>query len=133
MSATTVIRAILVANAALTARIPAGRIRLGALPLGLDLPAIGITSVSGVPRNTLSMAEPQRLVRERIQVTVYGKTYPELDQAARLVPQAVKSARGTVAGLLVRAVIPDIIGPDIEHIDPVIFARSFDFHVFYLQ
>lgn len=133
MSATTVIRSILAANAALAARVPPTRIRLGILPQGLDLPAIGITSVSGVPRNTLSMAEPKRLVRERVQVTVFGKTYPELDQIARLIPKAVSSVRATVAGLEVQAIVPGTIGPDLEYIDPVIFTRSFDFHVSYLQ
>lgn len=133
MSATVVIRHLLVGNTQVAALVPASRIRLGILPLGTELPAIGITSVSGVPHNTLSMAEPQRLVRERIQVTVYGKTYPEMDQTLRAVVNAVRNRFETIAGLAVRSIVPSTIGPDIEYIDPVIFTKSIDFHVSYLQ
>lgn len=133
MSATVVIRHLLVGNTQVAALVPTGRIRLGILPLGTELPAIGITSVSGVPHNTLSMAEPQRLVRERVQVNVYAQGYPELDQIMAIVAQAVKNRFDTIAGLKVRSIVPNTIGPDLEYIDPVIFTRSMDFHVSYLQ
>ena len=133
MSATTVIRHLLAGSAAVTGAVPAGRIRLGILPLGTRLPAIGITSVSGVPRNTLSMAEPQRLVRERVQITLYAANYPDLDRVMWLVAGAEGNRRETIAGLVVRSIVPSTIGPDLEYIDPVIFARSADFHVSYLQ
>lgn len=133
MSAVVAIRHLLVGNSLLTAAIPASRIYIGLVPLGAQLPAIGITTVSGVPRSTLSMAEPRRLIRERIQVTVYAKAYPDLDRICDLVGKALPNTYDTIAGLKVQSIIPSTLGPDIEGIDPKICIRSRDHHVTYLQ
>ena len=132
MSATTVIRQLLVGRATVLASVPADCIRIGVLPQGTPLPAIGITTVSGVWRNTLSMAEPRRLMRERVQVTVHAKTYPELDRVIRLVAQALPNTRDTIANVDVLSIVASTIGPDLERIDPVISTRSLDYHVSYL-
>lgn len=133
MSATIVIRHALVGKTAMTSLVPAARIRLGVLPVGQALPSIGIVSVSGVPHNTLGLNSPNRLVRERVQVTAYAQTYQQLDQIMGLIEQSVSNVYGKVAGMNVQAIAPGLVGPDLESLDPQIFMRSRDFFVTYLQ
>ncbi|MFT0532268.1 DUF3168 domain-containing protein [Castellaniella hirudinis] len=133
MSAVPVIRSLLAGNAILTTAVPAARVFIGAVPLEVALPAIGITTVSGIPQNTLGMHEPQRLVRERIQVTVYAATYPSLDAVMDLVHRALPNTRGLIADLNVQSIVPSTVGPDLEIPKPQIFIRSRDYHVTYLQ
>lgn len=110
----------------------ASRVHLGLLPQGVKLPAITITSVSGAPRNTVSMLEPNRIVRERVQVTAYAKTYKQLDELMRGITQSIKNKRGEIAGMQVQSIIPAGIGPDLEGVNPAILARSTDYFVTYL-
>lgn len=108
------------------------RVYLGLLPQGAKFPAITITSVSGAPRNTVSMLEPNRIVRERVQVTVYAKTYKELDELMRATTRSIKNKRGEIAGMQVQSIIPAGTGPDLEGVNPVMLARSADYFVTYL-
>lgn len=133
MSAAVVIRHVLVGKSAMTSVVPAVRIRLGVLPVGQQLPAIGITSVSNVPYNSLGLNSPRRLVRERVQVTAYAQSYPQLDQIMALVGRAISNVYGTVADVDVQAIVPGQVGPDLERMDPQIFMRSRDYLVTYLQ
>lgn len=108
------------------------RAYLGLLPQGVRLPAITITSISGAPRNTVSMREPNRVVRERVQVTAYAKTYKELDELMLTITQSIKNKRGEIAGMRVQSIIPAGIGPDLEGANPVMLARSADYFVTHL-
>lgn len=133
MSAAAAVRALLVGNDSVVGSVPAARVFTGTVPLGVALPAIGITTVSGVPRNTLGMHEPNRVMRERVQVTVYANTYPGLDAVMGLVRQALPNTRARLAGLDVQSAIPSTVGPDLEIPEPQIFTRSRDYIVTYLQ
>lgn len=130
MSATVVLLAEVNSHASIA--VPYGRVYLGLLPEKTRLPAITITSISGAPRNTVSMLEPNRVVRERVQVTVYAKTYKELDELMRTITQSIKNKRGEIAGMQVQSIIPAGIGPDLEGVNPTMLARSADYFVTYL-
>lgn len=132
MSAVAVIRSVLAGDVAVTSKVPASRIVIGVVGQAITLPAIGITSVSATPRNTLSMAEAQRLTTERVQVTVFASTYPVLDDVCKRVRAVVTNRRQTIATLKVQAILPDNIGPDMQTINPLIYMRTLDFKVFYL-
>lgn len=132
MSAVVALRSVLVGQTAITSLVPSARIFVGVLPLKAVLPAIALISVSATPRNTLSMQESQRLSRERVQVTVYAKTYPGLDRLMLALTQAVRNQRMEIAGINVQSILPAGIGPDFEGTDPVMFVRSADYLVSYL-
>lgn len=87
MSAVKVMRALLSAHPALAALLPAEKIVAGTVPQATVLPAIGIKEVGSNEFLTVAQREPGTLVRSRVQVTVYAKSYPEqkkLLQAAKL-------------------------------------------------
>lgn len=138
MSAVGIIRTKLAAYSALTAVVPATKIMAGDLPLNTVLPAIGVTQISSIPRTVVAMPGTNVLHTSRVQVTVLfkatdatpdGTGYPGLDAAMDLVLAACPHARGTVAGLKVDSIIPDIEGPDLSNPDIGVVSRSRDFIV----
>lgn len=117
---------------------PITRIKEGELPIGVTLPAIQITRVSGTPRNTLAMTEPGALNSERVQVTVFTKATDATpagpgkkgcDALLALVRAACPNQRGTIAGVAVDSILPDIVGPDLSDIPTGLYSGSIDFIV----
>jgi hypothetical protein len=138
MSGVAVIRSKLATNAALIAVVPAARIMAGELPLNTVLPAIQVTQVSSVPRLTLAMTEPNRMHTERVQVTVLvkgpegepaGGGYPTLRSILALVLAACPNQRGTINGVTVDSILPDIEGPDLADVAAALYSGSRDFFV----
>ena len=138
MSGVAVIRTLLIADAPLTALVPASRIMGGVLPINITIPAISITEISSVPRLTLAMTEPNRLHTERVQITVHNKAsqanpagsdYPGVKVLLSAVLAALPNQRGTIAGFYVDSVLPDQEGPDIQYEDSGIYSGSRDFIV----
>lgn len=132
MDGIAVIRALLVNHDPLTNLLPAANIRAGAVPVGL-FPAIGIREVSRLEASTVSRAQANVMVEARIQVTVYAKSYPEMKSillAAKLGPGA---HTGVIAGLTVRSVLREIVGPDLSDEEAEIFEQSRDFKVTYIE
>lgn len=122
MSGVSVIRALLAAYAPVTAVVPATRIMAGVLPQATAMPAIAVTQVSSRPFNLLRTNEPNKLHTDRVQVTVLckgtqgtpvGAGYPGVKALLRLVLAACPSQRGTVNGVAVDSITPDIEGPDL--------------------
>lgn len=108
----------------------------GQLQVGISMPAIGVTSVSALRRNTVSMNEQKTLVSERVQVSLLmkmtereGEDYPGLTAAMSLIRQACPDQHGTIAGVSVTSVLPDIEGPDLPGDAAGIISRSQDFIV----
>ena len=133
MSAVKVIRALLAAHAPVLALVPAARIVAGTVPQGTLLPAIGLTEISRVELPTVSLGQRAVQVTARVQVTVHASTYPEQKavlQAARLGPGA---NTGTVAGVEVRSVMRDVVGPDMKDDAAEIYQQSRDFKVVFVE
>lgn len=140
MSGVAVIRYLLANHSPLTAVVAAAKIMAGTLPESVKPPAISVTTVSTIPRNTLAMTEAKALVTERVQVTLHvhqsereGSDYAGLSTGMRLIRQACPNQRGTVNGIELDSIMPDITGPDLEAIDEGIIARSQDFIVKWLE
>ena len=129
MSGTAIARHLLAANTPLTSVIPAARIFAGAIPINTVLPAIAVTQVSGVQRNTLGMNAASYMVTDRVQVTVLGKTYALQKSYMALVRAALPNTRGTVNGFSVESILQDSDGPDLYDSAAVIYQQSTDFMV----
>lgn len=133
MSAVKVLRALLQAYPPVTVLLPTERVIVGTVPQESELPAIGIKEVSRNEFATVARAEKRVLVRSRVQVTVYAKSYPEQKAvllAAKLGPGV---HTGVVAGVTVRSVVRGEVGPDLSEEDADIFEQSRDFMVAYIE
>jgi hypothetical protein len=138
LSGVAVIRSKLATNANLIAAVPATRIMAGELPLNTVMPAIQVTEVSSVPRLTLAMTEPNRMHTDRVQVTVLvkapegepaGEGYPHVREILALVLAACPNQSGTVNGVTLDSIIPDIEGPDLADVAAALYSGSRDFMV----
>lgn len=130
MSGVSVIGELLNASSALTAVVPAARIKAGSLPQDVTLPALAVTTVSGVDRNIL-MPGATRMVRERVQVTVLANSYRQKNDVLKLVRSACADKRGDFAGQTSVVVLTESTGPDFMTDDASIWMISQDFAVSY--
>lgn len=131
MSAEKIITALLRAHSPLVA-VVSTRIGPGPLPQGTALPALATNLISNVRRNTVGTREAAQLFRSRMQVTVLASSYAQQKQLIRLVADACKYQRGTVAGVAGVSVLPDIEGPDMRDDDATIYMQTIDFAVSYI-
>lgn len=133
MSGTAIIRTLLAADSALLAVVPADRIKAGVLPLNTAMPAISITSISGVPFMTLKMPTSGNLWTDRVQVTVHAATYPQQKSVLALVRAALPSTRGTVGSFVCDSISIDMEGPDMFDLELSIYSGSQDFLARYIR
>lgn len=132
MDGVAVVRQLLVADADLLELVPTSRIQAGALPQGVALPALSITTVSSVDRNLMNALD-YRHVSERVQVSVLAATYPQMKQVLRAVRVAAADQFPTVTGLLHVTVHTDGLGPDFMNESASIYVTSQDFRVTYSE
>jgi hypothetical protein len=129
MSGVAIARYLLANNAAMIAAVPAARIFAGNV-IGGVYPAVAVTSITGVPRNTVAMTETSRMITERVQVTVYAGTYALQKQLLGLVRGALPNTHGTVNTVFnCDSILPDNEGPDIFDDVLVIYEQGQDFMV----
>jgi len=138
MSGVAVIRYLLANAAAVTAVVPATRIMAGDLPLNTVLPAIAITQISSIPRNTVKMNDARVQHTDRVQVSVLlkgpqgtpaGLGYPGVRALLKLVLAACPHTHGTVNSIDVDQILPDIEGPDLSDDASALYSGSRDFIV----
>lgn len=129
MSAVKVIRYILANNANLIAVVPAAKIMAGVIPIDTVLPAIAVNHISTVERTTVAMNTSLVLATSRIQVTVMTKSYTEQKTILELVRKALPNTNGTVNGITLDSILPDLAGPDLRDDDAGIYMQSRDFTV----
>jgi hypothetical protein len=110
-----VIRALLLGAETVTARV-ADRIAAGDVDADRGLPAIGLAEVSMVPIGAFDAQAEYSIVTSRVQVTVVGKTYPEVIALIDLARRACNFERGQIAGVDVISVLRDTVGPDMEDV-----------------
>lgn len=108
------IYALLLADAAVLARVPAVRIAAGDVEADARLPAIGITEVSLVGIGAIDAQAEHSLVTSRVQVTVVAKDYPATQSVIGLVRRACNFQRGQIGGVDVVSVVRDTVGPDLS-------------------
>lgn len=123
------IRALLVASPELTAIVPAAKIVFGVVPQATALPAISIMHVSTVGMPTIDAQSASTLSTSRVQVTAMAKDYPTIKAILKAARLACQFQRGTLGGVSVAAITVDIVGPDFQSEDALIFYQSIDFKV----
>lgn len=131
MSDTAIIRTLLAGNAALTALVPADRIRVGTIPQATALPAILVSTVSSNDRHRVADNSEPILITARTEVTVLAKNYADQRNAIDLIGKAIRGGRRMVGGVLVANIRPDIVGPDMHDKPLDIYMQSRDFQVVY--
>lgn len=132
MSAIKIIRALLVADSALTALVPAARVVAGIPAQGIALPLIALTEVSRVDRNLIKGAPTSRST-SRVQVTVMAATYPAQKALLGAVRHAARDKVGTLSDLSNVAIQLDGTGPDFMDTEAYIFQQGQDFRVSFTE
>jgi hypothetical protein len=132
MSGVVAIRQVLIADADLTALVPAQRIGAGVLPQNTALPAISLQSVG---KNDHNIPNPgtYRHVIERVQATVLARDYDSQLALLNAVRKAGADRMPVVAGLMHVTIHTDYAGPDFMNEDASIYMGSQDFRVTYSE
>lgn len=133
MSAVKVVRSLLASNWPLLQVVPAAKIMAGAIPLNTVLPALAVSHISTVERNTVAMDTATVLATSRVQVTVQAKSYAEQKSILELVRKALPNTHATVKGVQVDSILPEGAGPDFRDDEAGIFMQSRDFLVKYTE
>lgn len=129
MSAEKVTYNLLKNSAALIAVVPVARIYPSLIPLNTALPAIAYSFVSGVETTAIGLTTS--LKRDRVQVTIAAKSYPDVKSIMALVVSAMNNKQGTFNGVKVDSVIKDVVGPDLRDDEAGVFYQSIDFKIDY--
>jgi hypothetical protein len=108
--------------------VSADKIKPGHVAVETVYPAISLREISGT-EHTLVKRGTNMLVRERVQITVYAATYPQLKSIIALIRAALPGTRGTVNGFVVDSVEYDNDGPYLYSDDPVTHEQSLDYMV----
>lgn len=111
--------------------IAAANIFSGFVPNGIK-PAICITQVSSLPRNTVSMND-RAFVTDRVQVTVYAKSYAQAKTIIAACRTALPVSHKFVGNYECEAILPDTDGPDMYDEQTELHEQSVDFIVKYLR
>ena len=133
MSGVAIIRTLLANHAPLLALVPAAKIIAGTIPQATIPPAISVRSISGTEQETTARNLSVKMIRERIQVTVYGKSFVEMERALKAASLGRGVFTGTVATYKVLSVLPEYVGPYIEATDDGIHEQSRDFMVTFIE
>lgn len=132
MSGVKIVRALLVADSALIALVPATRVIAGVLPQATAIPSIAVTEVSRVDHQQLKGSAYGHST-SRVQVSVLAGNYPQQKQILGAVRHACRDKTGTVASIAGVSVLLDSTGPDFNDSDTGFFMQSQDFKVGYTE
>jgi hypothetical protein len=119
------LRAMILADPAVKALV-VDRVHPVILPQPVDLPAVVLNVVSVVP--VMSHAGPSGLMKVRVQVDCYGKTYLDAAKVAQALRTLLSGFRGFARGSNVPAVFLEA-ERDLYDSDLVLYRRSQDFIV----
>ena len=106
MSGVAILRARLVANAAVIAVVPATNIRADDVPLRAAMPWISLEQVSLSERMNVEMSD-SLMQRESVRLTILAATYLDQRSIDRLVETACQTVRGDVGGFDVDSILPN--------------------------
>lgn len=133
MSAVSILRAVLVANAPLTSVVPVTEIISGIIPQGTPLPCLALTDVVGTEVPTIDASSPDVLVDKRVQVTVMSANYVQKKQIIELVRKAANYQRGELDGFKVVSIRRVLEGPDFSATEIGVEMQSIDFSVVFYE
>ena len=132
MSGVAIVRALLAADPTVAA-IVGPRVYTGVVPQGVQLPAIGVSKISGSEETNTARNLPLALIRHRVQVTALAKDYPTMEKLLRAAKLGGGVRTGTVVGFKVRSILPWGENPEIPPGDDKIYEQSRDFMVTFVE
>lgn len=130
MDGVTAVRAVLIADGAMTALVPATRIMAGVLPQKTALPGITLQSISTNDRN-IPNPGAYRHVRERVQATILAKTDPSRTAAKLALRKACDAKYPEVDGLIRVTVHLGPGGPEFMNEEASLYLATQDLMVTY--
>lgn len=133
MSGVAILRALLAAHAPVLAMVPAARVAAGLLPQGATLPALSVHEVGNNEERTVSRNMPNKMVRERVQVTALTKDWALMKRLLKAADLGPGVKTGFVLGFKVCSILPEGTGPEIPPADDGIYEQSRDFVVTFLE
>jgi len=132
MSAVAIVRALLAADANVTALVPPARIYAGPATQFSVLPVISVTRVYGDEISTIARRQAGKTMRVHVQVTVLTKDpdgYPAGEKILKAVDLGRGVHTGTVLSYHVKSILQQGEGPDLPVGDDKIHEKSRDFMV----
>jgi hypothetical protein len=132
MSGVAVARYLLANSAGLIAVVSADKIKPGHVSIETVYPAISLREISGT-EYTIVKRGTNMLVTERVQITTYAATYPQLKAIIALIRAALPGTRGTVNGFSVDSVEYGNDGPYLYSDDPITHEQSLDYMVKFIR
>ena len=118
MSGVAVVWYLLKTNSNVIAVVPAARVSSGnPVPLNAALPSIAVFQISSIPNNFIHTNAANKMHSDRVQVSVKCKWpqtsdtatgFPGAKSLLQLVLAACPNQRGTVNGIVVDSIVPDI-------------------------
>lgn len=132
MSGVRAVRYLLANNAVLIATVPAVRIVAGPLPVGSTIPAVSVSGAGANEDIPVDMGA-NRMVSERVQVSVLAKTHLSQKDILALVRTALPASRGTVNGVEVDSVMLESEGPDFFDEAELLYMGSLDYMVRFVR
>ncbi|NYT43106.1 hypothetical protein HZY97_20190 [Sphingomonas sp. R-74633] len=129
MTGASIIGELLRSTAAITAVVPAERIKGGRLPDGIELPALLVRTTSSLDRQNLKRTATTRR-KDRVSVTVRAATYREQGAVIELVRTTLGGLVADIGGkrvpILTAGTGPDLAGPADTFEQTQDFRVSFD-------
>lgn len=132
MNAIVIMRALQLAHTPV-AEMVGDRVFAGDVPQNEPLPAVGLKEISRIEQETVSRDAPAVLVRARVQITVHATSYPQQKALLNAVKLGSGTHAGTIAGVEVKSVLRDAVGPDMGDSTADIYEQSRDFVVTYIE
>lgn len=137
MSGSSIIRTLLAARPSVTSMVPAdvasARLVAGPLKQGVVLPAVSVRPISSNEQWTTARNLDSKMIRERVQVTVWGKSFGEMEKLLKACSLGSGVHTGTVQGYKVRSIIPETVGPYLAPDGDGIHEQSRDFMVTFME
>lgn len=133
MSGVAIIRTLLANHAPLLALMPASKIIAGQIRQDTVLPAISIRTISENEQATSARNLTVKMLRERVQVTIYTKDFVQLDKIRKACSLGRGVHTGTVATFKVLSVLPEYVGPYLGPDGDEIHEQSRDFMVTFIE
>lgn len=133
MSGVAILRELLADHPPVTSIASASRVVAGILPEGAALPALSVHEVGNSEEPTIARNMPNRMIRERVQVTALSKDWAEMKRLLRAAALGPGVKTGFVKGYKVCSVLPVGTGPEIPPGTSGIYEQSRDFVVTFLE
>lgn len=133
MSGVAILRELLANHVPVTNITTPTRVVAGILPQGATLPALSLHEVSGIEQPTIARNMPNRMIRERVQVTALAHDWAVMKRLLKAADLGAGVKTGFVKGFKVCSILPEGTGPEIPPGDSGIYEQSRDFVVTFLE